>query len=91
MQIEEERALRMIDATRQKADKILRTRAEQEQFRRKLESVKEQQLKERKASVQKRNTLFQSQFDDPALVGNITSGSIISARVKVQENVSQKH
>ena len=47
LQSEEERALRMIENTRAKADRILKTRTEHEVFKNQLETVREKEFKRR--------------------------------------------
>ena len=72
---QEEKALKIIKETREKAIKIVQIRQENEEFQQKLQTVKEQSARKRNPSI------FQS---------SVTSETIATARSKVEEKLEEK-
>ncbi len=80
---EERRALKRIEETRSKADKILQNRQETLDFQKELELVRQQNLESCRSKVRQRNESTDEQFD-------FMSGSVIRARRQMEQFKQQK-
>ena len=85
LELEEKRALKRIEETRQQADKILSHRAEHMEYQKELAAVRERELKHRQSKVNKNNDVSVEQMSQ--FSGSLMSGSVMKARLKIQESI----
>ena len=70
----------MIKETRDKADKIMKMREETQEFKTKLQTIKEARRKEKTDLVQKRNKSVEEKEGEPNVIESVESNYVTQRR-----------